>query len=143
MNRNCNNCTKCCEGWTKGNVKGYDYYRGKPCHFVKINVGCSIYKDRPKEQCVDYNCEWLVNEEIPEWMKPNYTHVVINKIEEEGYVYFKCIEAGKKMSVNVLNWLFLYYIKNNINLLYQIDGGWHWIGSKNFVNYIKERVKQF
>ena len=101
MNRNCNNCTKCCEGWTKGNVKGYDYYRGKPCHFVKINVGCSIYKDRPKKQCEDYNCEWLVNEEIPEWMKPNYTHVVINKIEEEGYVYFKCIEAGKKMSVNI------------------------------------------
>ena len=76
-------------------------------------------------------------------MKPNYTHVVINQIEENNFIYLKCIEAGKKMSVNVLNWLFLYYINNNINLLYQIDGGWHWLGSKDFVNYIKERVKQF
>jgi hypothetical protein len=33
----------------KGNVKGYDYYRGKTCHFVKIYVGCSIYKDRVKQ----------------------------------------------------------------------------------------------
>ena len=40
--RNCNNCTKCCEGWLSGEVNGYSFYPGRPCHFMKCD-GCSIY----------------------------------------------------------------------------------------------------
>jgi hypothetical protein len=38
-------------------------YSGVPCHFKK-NGGCGIYKDRPKNPCKQYKCEWLKDIEI-------------------------------------------------------------------------------
>ena len=77
-NRSCNSCTKCCDGWLAGNIYGHDMYTGKPCHFVKSD-GCSIYNERPQNPCRIFKCEWLINLDIPEWLHPKKSEVIILK----------------------------------------------------------------
>jgi len=137
-NRNCNGCTKCCDGWLSSNIYGYDMSIGKPCHFVKSD-GCSIYNERPQNPCKIFKCEWLINLEIPEWLYPKKSNVIITKKYISNICYLDIIEAGKKLSVETLNWILLMSINNQINVLYQINGGKNWIGSKDFCELIKEK----
>lgn len=82
--KSCSECTKCCEGyltlsevlWEK--IDGHD-----SCPFLnKLGVhGCSIYKHRPP-MCTNYLCEWKKYDEIPEWMRPDLSKVIITKRSE-------------------------------------------------------------
>lgn len=136
--RKCGDCTKCCEGWLKATVYGKKMYTGNPCHF-KTKNGCSIYEDRPKEPCKDFECEWLVNQEIPEWLKPEYSNVILSRENEKEFNFLRATEAGNKITVEVLNWLFLFMLKKRINLCYQVSSGWNWIGSIEFVKYMESK----
>lgn len=139
--RICGNCTKCCEGWLEGTIYGKKMYPGKPCHFKKDN-GCSIYENRPDEPCKNFNCEWLTEKEIPEWMKPEYSNVILSGKQKNGISFVLATEAGGDMRVEVLNWLLNFMIDKKVNLMYQVKGGWNWIGSPEFVNYMNnERNK--
>jgi len=133
--RQCGNCTKCCEGWLEGTIYGKKMYPGKPCHFKKHN-GCSIYNDRPDEPCKSFNCEWLMEKEIPEWMKPEYSNVILSGKQKNGISFVLATEAGSDMRVEVLNWLLNFMIDKKVNLMYQVKGGWNWIGSPEFVDYM-------
>ena len=64
MKRECGTCTKCCEGWLTGEALGHNFYPGKPCHFLAVNKGCTVYAKRPKDPCSSYKCAWLANEDI-------------------------------------------------------------------------------
>lgn len=76
--RECNGCTACCEGWLSGEAHGHYFQPGRPCHF-KCEGGCSIYEKRPENPCKTFICEWLVNPELPEWMKPSVSKVITMK----------------------------------------------------------------
>ena len=130
--RLCGTCTKCCEGYLTGEALGHTFYPGKPCHFVVIGSGCSIYEKRPQEPCVSYKCLWVSNDELPEWMKPNEINVIIDKRITNGIEHIKVTEAGGALSTKVLSWLVQYVIKNNLNLSWEVDGEVHWIGSPEF-----------
>jgi len=136
--RKCGSCTKCCEGWLSATIYGRKMYTGNPCHF-KSNNGCSIYKDRPKEPCKDFKCEWLINEEVPEWLKPEYCNVILINENKDGFNFIRATEAGGKMPVEVLNWLFLFIFNKKINLCYQVASGWNWFGSLEFVKYMESK----
>jgi hypothetical protein len=137
-NRNCNGCTKCCDGWLIGNIYGHDMYIGKPCHFVKSD-GCSIYNERPHEPCKIFKCEWLVNLDIPEWLYPKKSEVIILKKKINNIPYFEVIETGKKLSVEILNWILFKFSKDQINMVYYINGGKNWLGSKEFDESIRRK----
>ena len=141
MKRQCDSCTKCCEGYLSGEGNGKTFYPGKPCHFLTISKGCTIYANRPKDPCVSYSCEWLTNIELPEWLKPEIAKVIITKrtIAEKNLVYWDVIEAGEKMQANVLSWLILYSLNNKINLRWVIDGGVNWIGEKSFIDFMNQK----
>lgn len=126
-NRICGDCTKCCEGPLIGNAHGKTFYPGKPCHYLGCN-GCSIYPNRPKDPCQDYRCVWLDNKELPEWMQPHMSGVIISRIPYKNTFYWAINEAGHKMDAAVLSWLIVYALNNKINIRYQIDGGWTKIG---------------
>lgn len=130
--RTCGSCTKCCEGWLFGEALGHKFYKGKPCHFVAIGKGCTIYEKRPKDPCVSYKCGWLTNLDIPEWLKPETSNVIIDTREIEGHSYIKLAEAGSIVSARVLNWFIQYVIKNNINAVWELEGGLNWVGSPEF-----------
>jgi len=140
-NRNCNGCTKCCEGWLSGNIYGYKKYTGRPCHFVKSD-GCSIYKKRPQDPCRSFKCEWLINLDIPEWLYPKESKVIIKKENINNIPYLRVVEAGEKLSVEILNWLLLKYINDGTNIVYHINNGKNWIGSKEFVELIEKNEKK-
>lgn len=139
--RSCGDCTKCCEGWLAGNALGHSFYKGKPCHFISIGKGCSVYEDRPKDPCQSYKCGWLESEEIPEWMKPNEINAIIDIRNEDGIEYICVTETGQKLDSKVLSWLFLYAVSKGKNIYYEIDGGHNYYGNLDFVELMKSKNK--
>lgn len=131
--RSCKDCTKCCEGYLSGETKGYSFYKGKPCHFLEIGKGCSIYKDRPESPCRMFKCEWLTSPEIPLWMKPNEVNAILSvRNTPNGIAYLSVAEAGSRLDSRVLSWVIEYALKNKINVTWTVDGGRHWLGTPEF-----------
>jgi hypothetical protein len=130
--RECGTCTKCCEGWLLGQALGHTFFKGKPCHFVSLDKGCTVYAKRPKDPCITFKCEWLTNTDIPEWFKPNEINAIVRVKEDNGISYLAVIEAGQTLSSKVLSWLIQYALSNQLNFVWQIEGGENWIGSPEF-----------
>lgn len=138
MNRKCGDCTKCCEGYLSGSVKGKEFYLGKPCHFVAIGKGCSIYKDRPKNPCESYKCLWLVDEQLPEWFKPNEINAILDIRHIDNIPFINVLEAGETLRSDVLSWLITNTINKGWNLRWEINKGSHWIGSQEFLDAMEK-----
>jgi len=134
LDRECGTCTKCCEGHLNGTALGKNFFRSKPCHFVSIGQGCTVYEQRPENPCITYKCQWLVNSDIPEYMKPNLINTIIDKRKtKSGIEYLNVVEAGETLKAGVLSNLLLYALGNGLNLLWEVEGGKNWIGSEEFL----------
>ena len=134
--RECSGCTACCEGWLGGEAHGKKFQSGCPCHF-KGESGCSIYDARP-QFCKTFNCEWLVNNDLPQWMKPNVSGVIVRKMGWGSSIkmpYYEVLEMGKKIDSNVLNWFFAWHIDTGAHIKIMVDGGWSYYGSNDFKKY--------
>lgn len=107
-------------------------YKGKPCHFVSIGKGCSIYGKRPQDPCVVFKCGWLADEHIPEWMKPNEINAIIKMDKMNDIPYLAVIEAGEVLQSRVLSWLIQHALSHQLNFLWYINGGANWVGSPEF-----------
>jgi hypothetical protein len=132
MKRQCGTCTKCCEGWLTTKVLGHKMYPGKPCHFISISKGCTIYAKRPKDPCVSFNCGWLENTDIPEWMNPNEINAIIKFDNIQGVNFMSVVEAGETLQSKVLSWLIQYAVNHKLNFIWHINGHSNWIGSPEF-----------
>lgn len=139
LKRECGTCTKCCEGYLTGEALGKTFYPGKPCHFVVIGKGCSIYAKRPKEPCVSYKCQWLINEDIPLWMKPSDIDAIIDVRKLNGVPFLNVKETGAPMQAKVLSWVFQYILEKGLNAIWEVNGGLNWAGSPEFVKLVEER----
>lgn len=131
MNRSCDGCTKCCEGWLEGSANGHAFFRGRPCFF--LNKGCSIYDTRPHTPCRDYKCSWLADNQFPEWMKPDLVNMIINQVVKDDISYYVLVEAGSRLDVRVLSWMIQWALNTKKNLVYYIDSGMNKIGSEEFL----------
>jgi len=136
INRNCEGCTMCCQGWLHGSAYEHTFYSGKPCHFV-CEKGCSIYNERPEDPCKSYTCAWLNDLNFPEWFKPNLSKVICTwrQWKPENY-YLEVSECGEKIDSKILSWLFMKYVNNLYNFKYQLDGGWNYVGQQEFLEYM-------
>lgn len=126
----CGECTRCCEGWLRANIKGHKIYPGHACYFLGKN--CTIYKDRPASPCQTYNCEWRINKDFPEWMRPDISNVIVTGRIREGIEYSEVKETGKEISSTVLNWLVQETLRLQKNLLYRLNGQIYKVGSDEF-----------
>jgi|688.fasta_scaffold186293_4 hypothetical protein len=124
--RSCDGCTKCCQGHLHGTAHGHSFQSGKPCFFVG-DKGCSIYADRPQNPCVDFKCEWLAQDYLPMWFRPDLSKVIVVKRQHDDGEWLEVCEAGQKMDSSVLSWLLIWAANNKKNVRYQIDGGINWI----------------
>ena len=137
LDRSCNGCTACCEGWLHGSAHEHLYWRGRKCHYVGTQ-GCTIYESRPVDPCQTYRCQWLTNNFFPEWMKPVLSKIIITERDCKGIKYFEIVETGQKMDSTILSWLFIEHVNGNLpNLHYMIDGGWNLIGTPEFVSAMR------
>lgn len=132
LKRSCGSCTKCCEGWLTGEALGYSFFPGNPCHFVAVGKGCTVYSKRPKEPCKSYKCSWLINGDLPEWMKPDEVNAIVDFRETDGILYMQVIEAGSVLESRVLSWLIQYALRSKYNFLWSINGEKNWIGNVEF-----------
>lgn len=139
--RSCKDCTKCCDGTLKANIRGYEMDFGKPCFFVESGKGCKDYENRPKT-CRDFQCEWLVNPDIPIELAPNRVNAMFSTHEEDGISHLALTEAGSKLDSEVLTWALMYAMNKNINLLWSCNGGAFYIGEQNFVEQMNEKVRK-
>jgi len=142
--RECGSCTECCQGWLHGEAHGHKFYSGVPCHFVG-EKGCSIYENRPENPCKSFKCEWLINNNIPEWMKPDKCKVIIksedwlHEGESQGKYLIIC-EAGQQIDSKVLAWFFDIHLNTNIPMIIQIAGGARWYGNEKFLKFVETRT---
>jgi hypothetical protein len=139
--RHCGDCKACCEGWLSGKIYNIDMYPGKPCHFV-CETGCSIYKDRPEDPCKNYGCLWLEDTNVPGWMKPNKCGVILTHKKIKNIDYIEATETYKKMESEILSWLVMQFVNHNINVCYSIDRTRHWIGSKEFIKAMNDKINK-
>lgn len=131
--RSCDGCTKCCEGWLHGEAYGHKFWRGRQCHYV-CNKKCSIYKNRPNDPCKTFKCQWLINKNVPQWMKPDQVNAILVSRKKGNFEYLEIVEAGEKLKSEVLSWAIMYALQNKINLFYTINGGPNRIGNEDFAN---------
>ena len=131
--RSCDECTKCCEGYLKSeDIRGHEVTLGKPCFFVEIGKGCTDYDNRPDHPCKKFQCEWLIDKNIPENFKPSNSNVIFTKIFENGIEYTNVIEAGGKLDSEILTWIIDDAITNDKNYSWNILGNMYWFGDDEF-----------
>ena len=140
--RECGSCTKCCDGWLVGEALGHKFWPSKPCHF-KGATGCTVYENRPEHPCKTYNCQWLIDDAIPNWMKPNEINAIITNREANGIKYLDVQEAGEKLRVEVLNWIVMFALSKNVNIQYRIESFPNRIGSKEFDQALTNEGKKY
>jgi hypothetical protein len=120
MSKECGSCSKCCEGFLTGSVFGNIFGNGKPCVFVDKQKQCSIHEIRPKNPCRDYKCMWLRFEDVPLWMKPNSSNVLVSveKYKDREFLILNCYDND--YSARYLSYVITYAKKNNMPLMYQL-----------------------
>jgi hypothetical protein len=64
----------------------------------------------------------LLDENIPDWMQPNQSGVILQWRTIDGKTYLEMNEACDKVSSDVLSWVIQYAIQNKLNLQYQLNG---------------------
>ena len=140
--RSCGDCSMCCEGFLAADIHGYQMMQGVPCHFkAQSSKGCcSIYDNRPSV-CVNYKCLYLLSpKQVPEWMKPNRSDVILGlneypKNEGEGvWNWVQMREGFNHVRGDVLNWVLRTCIEHDINLEYQVYGSWYYQGDDKWID---------
>ena len=107
--RQCNGCTKCCDGTLSANIRGHEMYPGKPCFFLDdLNNRCSDYENRPYQPCKVFRCGWLQDDDnsIPEWMKPDISNVLILSKLFDGKKIFTLRQCGSNIEPKTIAWFF-------------------------------------
>jgi hypothetical protein len=135
--KSCSTCTKCCEGYLSANIKGHIMDLGKPCPFVMKDVGCGDYENRPINPCVKFQCEWRRNPYFDDWLSPKNSGVVFTRSELKGLEYLKITEAGNSISQEIIDWAIKYAQKNQLNLSWNVETKFYWVGSSEFIGEMK------
>jgi hypothetical protein len=141
--RSCDGCTKCCEGYLAGDIRGH--WMGiapdganKPCFFLEIGKGCKEYKKRPVDPCRTFKCDYLTNLEMPESFKPSRANAIFTTRTVKGIEYIQLIEAGRKLDSEVLSWAISYALANNLNFAWRVLENIFWIGDESFNKMMDE-----
>lgn len=133
ISKNCNSCTKCCEGWLPANIRGHQMYKGKPCVFIQKDIGCIDYDNRPINPCQRFECEWIINDMYPEWMKPsNSGYIILSKTINNSIRYHTLVEASDEPDYKAMSWFIFNGMKNKLNIAWEIDNSYWWAGSDEF-----------
>lgn len=135
INRECDGCVECCKGWLSACINGTPIYPDKPCRFMST-TGCTNYENRPVDPCITYKCEWLLDPNIPDWLKPDKSKVMVTHRPwgpNKEYIYWEVKECGVGIDTLVLDWFKTYCSSNNIQLRVEIDGQWRSFGTPEFL----------
>lgn len=117
-------------------------YPGKPCQFVDIGVGCTIYKNRPKDPCKTFMCMWRADMRMPEHFKPSEINALVSQQEINGIPFLSAVETGSKMDSEFVSWFVSHVVANKINAEWHIEDKSFFIGDGNFGKAMNEKYEQ-
>lgn len=140
--RTCADCTKCCEGWLSANILGEEMFPGKPCQFVASGVGCTIYKDRPKDPCKTFECAWRATDYVPLEFSPVNTGQIVVPYQLDGVNFLSAVFAGKELQPDFLSWFVTFAVGRQLNVEWSIDGQLYALGSQEFMEARARRDKE-
>jgi hypothetical protein len=142
--RDCGDCTACCDGWLRIEVRGHKVGPGTACPF-RIARGCSIYEERPQHPCREFVCGWLVaSSPLPDWMRPDRSDLILlaANFVWQGLPVDIAVAAGARPKKKALDWLMRFSAERRRCLIYQIDDEWFAFGPPAFQAEIAERVRR-
>jgi hypothetical protein len=129
--RNCDGCTACCDGWLAGKVNEHYFYPGKKCYYVTDN-GCSIYNIRPEMPCRNFSCGWLIDKDVPEWMKPSNIQAIILSTRNNELIE----QIDKSLTLEIFAWFKNLYNQGKIKKIQTQS-------EEEFLLEIKETIKKY
>lgn len=122
LERSCDGCTKCCDGWLTGSAYGHEFYPGKKCYWSSKR-GCNIYEYRPHEPCVTFKCYWKTNRIVPFEFKPDKIGVILVERYMDGYFYLDVNYGGSNIPIEVIDWLHQMFTEKKIlHIRYRKNG---------------------
>ena len=129
--KNCNGCTRCCEGWLTTKVYDFDIGPGiGGCRFLGKN-GCNIYQTRPHDPCKVFQCGWKENTQVPEFMRPDLSNVILLVRFIESFHFYRIVKCGDDLLPEVVKWAKDYSELGNHLIAYDKDS--------NLLIFSKER----
>jgi hypothetical protein len=122
VNRECGDCTACCDGWLKSTIYGHEMRPGVRCHFVQ-DGGCTIYETRPDSPCRQFECGWVDPESpFPDSFKPTKLGIIIVKTTWRGQPAYRLAHAGRDLNVSELDWMMNFSRQTNRPFFYEQRG---------------------
>ncbi|MBO6658789.1 MAG: hypothetical protein JJ934_17990 [Pseudomonadales bacterium] len=153
--RSCGDCTACCDGWLKAEINGKKIHPGIGCEHA--DRGCGIYETRPVSPCRNFKCQWLLDPNMPEWMKPSRSKVILKgkQIWERPSADVPAIVAssvGPKIPGKTKNWLLSYAEQTGEVILciepvrekkkYTLEQRKYAIGDPGYVDEVRQCVEE-
>lgn len=103
--RQCGSCTKCCDGWVEGEIRGHRMQAGQACHFLDGGV-CTIYAQRPESPCRSFVCSWLQpGSALPDDFRPDRIGVIAVSTRWRQAPALILVSAGNDPDEATLDWM--------------------------------------
>lgn len=123
MQRACQPCTACCDGWVQIKVKGCEAYPGHPCPH-STGMGCDDYENRPIDPCRKFECAWVKsNSSLPEDFRPDQSGALVidNILSWQGLFVDLAVPVGRQIPERTLQWLMQNAERTMRPLIYQMQ----------------------
>jgi Fe-S-cluster containining protein len=124
LERACQGCKKCCEGWLTGKAYGQPFSPTRPCTFLGV-AGCKIYPNRPYDPCQTFLCEWRRDQRLPDWIKPDRSGRIFVARVLAGHQYMLAVATERVMDPRIPGWAADTARDHGINFLINHDSQWH------------------
>jgi len=139
--RPCGDCSLCCEGWVKTEVRSHKIDIGSPCPFSSGH-NCTIHDKRPEDPCRIFYCGWAEPESrLPEWMKPNECGVIVinGRSSWRGRPVDMLVNTGGPIDEEVMKWFQQHALKERRPFVFQTNEQWFGFGPPEFQAVVKEQ----
>jgi hypothetical protein len=78
LGKSCGPCTMCCKSLV---IDHFKKDAGVLCKHCVVKGGCKIYEKRP-EVCRDFECDWLMERDIPQTLRPDKVGTILMEDDE-------------------------------------------------------------
>ena len=138
--RQCGTCTRCCDGWVEGEIRGHRMARGQVCHFLEHGA-CTIYAERPQTPCRSFVCGWLMDgSALPEEFRPDRVGVIVVPTRWRGAPAFILVCAGRDPDEGLLDWMRTYAESARVPFFYEQRGERFGYGPPEFQREMAAKV---
>lgn len=143
MTKQCGPCRECCRGVLDVEILGQSVGKGLACKFLNLDPkipACGIYRDPHKPKiCGEYQCWWLLNEDVPEFLRPDLSNMLITVRMLDHHQYIDVVPTvDSSIPFESLSLILRFASTNKLNIVWK-DHAWNpdakifWMGSPEFM----------